>query len=496
VGTSSLEGEEAAMSALYLTDQLRSIEQAQADCLAPGTLMERAGAAAARWIEGWLARPGLSFVVLCGPGNNGGDGYVCARALAARGHRGLCWAPSAPTTPDARAVRSAWVQAGGRIIERLPEDPGFDFVVDAMFGIGLARPLSGSYLDAVHWARRAGAPVFALDVPSGLNADTGVWVGAIAGLSARATVTFLGDKPGLHMADGCDAAGAVRAEPLGLAPAATPGHLNGPGHFTAMLGARPHNSHKGRFGNLAVIGGARGMLGASLLAARAALRLGCGRVIGHPELPFDPACPELMMRPVDELPALQAAVIGCGLGQSPLAAQVLQRALAMPCPLVLDADALNLVAADGALRKGLAARPAPKVLTPHPLEAARLIGGAAAPAIAADRIGVAASLAREFRAVVVLKGAGTVIADASGPALRYWVNPSGGPALASAGTGDVLSGMIGAQIAQGFDALAGTLGSVWLHGRAAQVHGADQGLLASEVAMLASLELARLKRQD
>jgi hydroxyethylthiazole kinase-like uncharacterized protein yjeF len=160
---------------------------------------------------------------------------------------------------------------------------------------------------------------------------------------------------------------------------------------------------------------------------------------------------------------------------------------------VVDADALNLIAADPALRQALTARAAPSVLTPHPAEAARLLAGTPAAHVNRDRIAAATQLARQLRSAVVLKGAGTVIVDRTAEGERYWINPTGGPALASAGTGDVLSGMVGALIAQGFEPLIGTLAAVWLHGSAAQAHGADVGLLASEVAGLAVRELARLR---
>ncbi len=453
-------------------------------------MRRRAGSTAAR------ARP-ASVLVLCGPGNNGGDGYVCARVLRELGHRCLCWAPAAPTTDDARNAHAMWTRAGGEVTARLPADGRFDLIVDAMFGIGLRRPLSDDYLEAAHWAGRGATEVVALDLPSGLDANSGTWVGGVPGVHARATVTCLGDKPGLHMSDGCDAAGLVHVDGLGIEADAAPGRLNGPDQFPAVLSPRKRNSHKGRYGSVAVIGGDVGMIGAALLAGRSALRLGAGRVyvccIGAPDLQVDPGCPELMIRPLDRLPAVEAAVVGCGLGGSEAARQVLREALGRDAPLVLDADALNLIAADEPLRQALAAREAGSVLTPHPVEAARLLAGVPARCVNADRIASATLLAQQLRSIVVLKGAGSVIVDRAAEGGAYWVNPTGGPALASAGTGDALSGMIGAMIAQGFGTLTATLAAVWLHGRAAELHGADVGLLASEVPALAVRELARLR---
>jgi ADP-dependent NAD(P)H-hydrate dehydratase / NAD(P)H-hydrate epimerase len=485
---------------LYRSEQLRLIEQQHARHLPPGTLMARAGDAAARWLDRRVAIRPASFIVLCGPGNNGGDGYVCARSLRDLGHSCLCWSLSAPTTDDARGAHAAWLAAGGESTTELPMGRRFDVIVDAMFGIGLSRPLSGAYLEASNWANDTGTEVIALDVPSGLDADSGTWVGDVPGVRAHATLTFLGDKPGLHMSDGCDAAGIVHVDRLQVEAQGAAGRLNAPDQFAAVVARRKINSHKGRYGSVAVIGGETGMVGAALLAGRSALRLGAGRVyvccVGAPDLHVDPNCPELMIRSLDRLPAVQAAVIGCGLGTSELARRALREALGQDTPIVLDADALNLIASDDRLKQAVIGRQAPSVLTPHPAEAARLLAGVPAMHVNADRIAATLLLAQQLHATIVLKGAGTVIVDRPTDREQYWINPTGGPALSSAGTGDVLSGMIGALIAQGFETLTGTLAAVWLHGAAAQVHGADIGLLASEVPALAVRELARLRRGE
>jgi ADP-dependent NAD(P)H-hydrate dehydratase / NAD(P)H-hydrate epimerase len=485
------------MISLYRTEELRRIEREYARQLPAGTLMARAGAAAAQWLDHRVPARPASFIVLCGPGNNGGDGYVCARVLRELGHSCLCWSPLAPTTDDARAACAAWLRSGGESIVELPAAARFDVIVDAVFGIGLSRPLSGPYREACSWAAESGVEIIALDVPSGLDADSGTWVEDVRGVHARATLTFLGDKPGLHMSDGCDAAGLIHVDDLGVDSAIAAGRLNGPEQFQAVLKPRGLNSHKGRYGNVAVIGGGVGMVGAALLAGRSALRLGAGRVfvccVGAPDLLVDAACPELMIRSQDSLPPVQVAVVGCGLGTSEAAQRALRQALGQNIPLVLDADALNLIAANAPFRQALIGRDAPSVLTPHPAEAARLLAGTAAIGVNTDRIGAATLLAQQLGSTVVLKGAGSVIVDRPAGIERYWINPTGGPALASAGTGDVLAGMIGALIAQGFEPLTSTLAAVWLHGSAAQAHGADIGLVASEVASLAVAELARLR---
>lgn len=480
---------------LYTTAELRTIEaDAQAD-LPAGTLMQRAGRAAAEWIAARVdgARPVL---IVCGPGNNGGDGYACARELAARGHAVECVALAESVTDDARAARAAWQAGGGRVLHELPAERRPAVVVDALFGIGLARPLAGRYFDAVRWIESQAALVVALDVPSGLDADRGVWVGDVSGVHADATCTFLGAKPGLYTADGCDAAGEVVVDMLGVDAPETEGALVHPDQFETLLARRSRNTHKGSFGSVAIVGGGLGMVGAPLLAARAALRLGAGRVyvdcIGAPDLRFDPAQPELMFRRLASLAQVDAIVVGCGLGTDDAAVGALAAAFERSVPLVVDADALNLLADRARFAGIFEAHAAGRVLTPHPLEAARLLG-ATAHEVQADRVGAARALARQTASIVVLKGAGTVIAH---PAGRWWINPTGGPALATAGTGDVLAGMIGAFIAQGIEPIQAALAAAWLHGRAADEYSGDVGLVAGDLPARAARLLVGLRGQD
>lgn len=472
---------------------IRALETALAASLPPGTLMERAGAAAARGLL--RDRPIRTALVLCGPGNNGGDGYVLARHLRAAGCKVQVIAPAAPTTNDARRAATAWQAAGGTVFG----DPGnlsmaADVVVDALFGIGLQRPLAAPWTDLLRSMTRMGRWRVALDVPSGLDADRGTWVGGVAGVPADVTITFLADKPGLHTAAGCDAAGQVQVETLGACPAAGEGALLGPDDFATLLRPRARDSHKGRFGDVAIIGGAAGMTGAAMLAARAALRLGAGRVyVGLLDArapTWDSAAPELMLRDVAALPPTDVTVVGCGIGEDHTAKEAVGRALQRPGQLVLDADALNLSAADSGLRATVRARTAPVICTPHPLEAARLLGIDAVQ-VQADRIDAARALTRELGCWTVLKGAGTVIAAPSG---AWWINPTGSAALATAGSGDVLAGMLGALVAQCDDVAAGVLGAVWLHGAAATGHGGDIGLVADEIAALAVAELVEMRR--
>ena len=491
------------MHSLYRTEALRALEAGARASLPPGTLMERAGQAAAAWILASGPVPG-NILVLCGPGDNGGDGYCCALALRAAGQACRCWAPLPSQSPDARAARAQWQATGGETLHELPEAQGIGLVVDALLGIGAARPLREPLLPALHWARDHQIPVAALDLPSGLDPDTGAWIGGVKGVDARRTLTFLADKPGLHTLDGLQACGKLTIDHLGVQVPAGPGRLNAPLEFAALCAARPRNTNKGDFGSLAVIGGATGMVGAALLAARAGLLLGAGKVfaacVGAPDLAVDPLYPELMLRSAPDLPQTDALVVGCGLGTDSTAHTLTRAALASLAALVLDADALNCIASDAGLQQTLHARGLDHggvtVLTPHPGEAARLLGCTTVQ-VQADRVASALELARRSAALVVLKGAGSIIAAPDG---TYAVNPTGTPALASAGTGDVLAGMTGALLAQSQPAAsawaatwAATCAATWLHGRAAELHGADLGLPASAIAALAARALGQLR---
>lgn len=481
---------------LYSVAELRTIEQTAQAPLPPGTLMARAGAAAAAIVAAQLGDSKRARVnIVCGPGNNGGDGYVCALELARRGFDVHCVALAPAAADDARAAFARWSAAGGATTSTLPADATCDAIVDAMFGIGMTRPLAGAYLAAAAWINGQRAPVIAIDVPSGLDADRGVWVGSVPGVRAKATITFIGAKPGLFTGDGCDAAGCVHVDAIGVDSVPAAGSLLAPEDFFALLAPRPRNSHKGSFGSVAVVGGNTGMVGAALLAGRAALRLGAGRVyvdcIGAPEFRVDPLQPELMFRSLSGLRNPGACIVGCGLGSDATAGNALRAALAVDAPIVVDADALNLIAGDDALAAMCTQRTSPTVLTPHPLEAARLLRTDPAQ-VQGDRIGCACALAQRFNALVVLKGAGSIVARPQGP---YGICPTGSPALASAGSGDVLAGMIGALLGQCESPLAAVHAAVWLHGAAADDFGADIGLAAGEIAPLAARRLADLRAE-
>ncbi|MCA1857697.1 NAD(P)H-hydrate dehydratase [Massilia oculi] len=459
---------------LYTVAQVRAIEAGARAQLAPGTLMRRAGEAAARYaLELLGGRRDLPVLLLAGPGNNGGDALEMAAVLADTGiDATVLFPPGQRELSEEAADAHARARAGTvGFIDMLPPDGEWGLVVDGLFGIGLARALEGEYRDLAALLADMRCPVLALDVPSGLDADTGMPVGP-DGIAVRAThtITFLADKPGLHTADGRDHAGLVRVEALGIDPATLPepaARLDSRAVFARCLQARRHGSHKGSYGDVAVIGGAEGMLGAPLLAARAALYAGAGRVFAamlgpHPGV--DSVQPEIMFRTAAELAfGSRTLVLGPGMGGSAEAMRLLAQALDSTNALVLDADALNLLAASPELMARLARRGAGAVLTPHPLEAARLLGVTAA-TIQADRLAAARSLAERTGAVVVLKGSGTLVGRPDGTLL---VNPTGNPGLATGGSGDVLAGLCGALLAQGWPAWEAAAGAVWIHGAAA-----------------------------
>lgn len=482
---------------LCRSGELRQIER-RAFGAGHRDLMERAGLAAAEIAREMLADTS-KVLVLAGPGNNGGDALVAARHLRAWWYDVTVVFAGDPArlSPEAAAALAAWHGQGGEVLSGLPSHAAWGLVVDGLFGIGLERDLAEPYRSLVERVNSLGAPVLSLDVPSGLDSDTG----KVRGMAIRAnrTVTFIALKPGLLTLDGPDHCGEILLRNLGLEEfldTPFPGCLLDAGSVRRLLPQRPRNSHKGSYGSVAVVGGADSMVGAALLAGRAALRSGAGRVyvglLGEAPPAVDFVQPELMLRrpeALTELDNLSCAVIGPGLGQTKQALQWLEYWLAKPLPLVLDADALNLVASHPALMAMLKQREGGCLLTPHPAEAARL-GHASAADIQEDRIQAALDLAGRFHAVAVLKGNGTVVALPDG---QWFVNASGNPGLASAGTGDVLSGMAGAFIAQGLNVHQAARLAVHLHGAAAdrlvRLGIGPIGMTAMEVADAARLLL-------
>lgn len=524
------------MDGLYLADDVRKLDAAAIAGGIPGyELMRRAAAAALRELRArWpVAR---DLLVLCGGGNNGGDGYMLA-ALARRS--GL-----APTViaavarerlaGDAARAAAECAAAGVTLLALDPRELAgriarSDVIVDALLGIGLVADVRSEMAELIDRVNDARRPVLALDVPSGLCADTG----RVRGTAVRAssTVTFIARKAGLWLGAGPTQSGEIVLDSLGVD--ARLGERCGVRPVLQLLARellgelprRAADAHKGLAGHLLILGGGVGMPGAARLAGEAALRAGAGRVTvlaaAESAVAIAAGCPELMVRaiaadgglPADSLATASVMAIGPGLGRDVWSrralAMALAQAVARDLPVVLDADALNLLAEEGSAGgEAMASRwrlPARCVLTPHPGEAARLLGTTTA-AVQAERLQAARDLQIRHGAIIVLKGAGTLVAERG----SIWLCPSGNPAMAAPGMGDVLTGIIGALVGQGLGISAAARAGVLLHALAGELaagrglvasslpdsagNGIDRGLLASEVARLVPQILARWSR--
>ena len=492
-----------AASPLLTRPALRAIEAAAQSAKPQPPLMVRAGTAAAEWALALTADRPDPILILVGPGNNGGDALVCALELMRRGYACVCVGlPATAKTPtDALTAHKAFLAAGGVLHENLPDTAHYRYslIVDGLFGIGLNQPLAAPYAGWVEAANTLSLlddiPLLALDIASGLNSDTGQAQEPC--ITATHTLTFIAHKPGLLTADGPDCSGEVTvctldidSKNLHLAESSDIGHVNDPELWSDDLPQRALNANKGDAGSAGLLGGAPSMTGALLLAARSALHAGAGRVYaaalgnaasGAPML--DPLQPEIMFRDPASLreAPLTALGVGPGLGRTDVSRAVLASTLDFEGPIVLDADALVLLPA---LKEQVLARTAdstPTLLTPHPGEAAVLLDTDITH-IEADRIEAARAIAATYNATVVLKGCGSIIATPDG---RWWINPTGNPGMASAGMGDVLTGLITALLAQGMAPEQALCAAVWLHGAAADVclesGEGPIGLTASEI---------------
>lgn len=467
----------------------------------PGSvLMETAGRAVARaCLRHW---PRASRIrVLSGPGNNGGDGFVAARTLQALGRDvvvALVGARVDALKGDAALHAGAFARFGGRIVGD-PADlgPG-DLVVDALFGTGLRRPLAGDAAAAVAWIEASGMPVVAADIPSGICSDTG----RVLGLAVRAsrTVTMGLPKIGLLLHPGAAHAGVLEVAEIGfpasdLSRESLPGALLTAASVRPLLPLRPPTSHKGTCGTALLVAGSRQYRGAALLAAEGALRIGVGLAVvaGPPEvrdavasglreaLTLPLPSPRGYLEP-DDLSTLlppservRALCVGPGLGGDSATHEAVRQILAKSrLPVVIDADAVRAFSGRGPLRPDA-------VLTPHPGEMSAL-AGVPVEELESDRVGWARRCAQQYGAVVVMKGAPTVIAEPGG---RFWINTSGGPVLSQGGTGDVLAGAVAGLLAQGLEPVQAACASVYLHGLAGDLCARElgpRGVLAGEVA--------------
>lgn len=462
-------------------------------------LMQRAGAAAvSHLLKQWPMA--TRFAVVCGTGNNGGDGWVVATLLRERGLSCdvFLLGQSEKISGAARLAYDAWcglapgeVRSSDEWPERAPSGGRYDLIIDALVGIGFKGSRRARFEGLVESINAAAAPILSLDVPSGLNADTGAALSAV--VEATSTITFIAMKPGLVTGRGRDVTGHLLLDPLGTPQSAVAETPPVAQSWATTLPPplprrRPPTAHKGAFGHVLVVGGNVGMGGASILTAAAALRAGAGLVTLATQPTHLSAAisrhPELMTcdieRPERLSPLLQRAsvvVIGPGLGDDSWSVACLRLALDSKKPLVLDADALNLLAGDG----GLPDITEGSVLTPHPGEAARLAKVRIVD-IETDRIHWARRLARQYRGTVILKGAGSIVAsdDESG---RVDICSAGNPGMATGGMGDVLAGLVGALLGQGNEAHIAALGGTIAHAAAGdlawRVNGI--GLTASDV---------------
>ncbi len=476
---------------LYRAAQVREFDRmAIEEYGIPSTeLMARAGAAAFAALRAhWPAARRIA--VVCGGGNNGGDGYVLAQLALQAGLMAEVFhvGDEARLRGAAAQAAATWRTAGGRVTAYAGQGfTGCDVIVDALLGTGLDRELGGAERAAVEAINVAPVPVLAIDLPSGLHADSGCVLGEA--VRADLTISFIGLKQGLFTGEGPALCGQIRYSSLdvpaavfaAMVPAAERLSLAA---LSALLAPRPRTAHKGHHGHVLVVGGEHGMMGAALLAAEAALRSGAGLVsvasrAAHAPL-FSVARPELMAHGIErgsELTPLLAranvVAIGPGLGQAQWGRALLGYLLDTPHALVVDADALNLLAAEPARREDW-------IITPHPGEAARLLGIGTA-AVQQDRYAAVRELQARYGGVVVLKGAGTLVCDTAG---RVGVCGGGNPGMAGGGMGDVLTGVIAGLRAQGLPAADAAALGVLLHAEAgdrAARAGGERGLLASDL---------------
>ena len=479
---------QAPLAAIVTAQQVRDLDRRAIEVFGiPGhELMTRAGHATLNALRArWPAA--RSLCVLCGPGNNGGDGYVVARVARAQGLRTVVVALADPETlrGDARRVYEEFVAAGGGLERWSPGVLDADVIVDAVFGTGLTRDVGERAAEVLHAVNASHRPVIAVDIPSGLHADTG----AILGVAVRAdaTVTFIARKLGCYLGDGPEVCGHVVFDGLGVPRETYQGmpsaaRLLDDSIVADTLPPRPRAAHKGMHGHVLVVGGGPGMPGAARLAGEAALRAGAGlvTVATHPSnLWALTGRPELMCVGVqsarDLEPALERVTVlalGPGLGQGDWSRDVYRAAMATNLPRVVDADALNLLALQPVHRDDW-------VLTPHPGEAARLLGISGAD-VQRDRLGAAAELQQRYGGTVVLKGAGTIVKR---PDRSPAICDRGNPGMAVAGMGDVLTGVIAGIAAQCGDPGQAAEAGVYVHAQAGDLAAreGERGMLAGDL---------------
>jgi hydroxyethylthiazole kinase-like uncharacterized protein yjeF len=489
------------MRPLLTPEQMGRADAATIAAGTPGAvLMERAGRAVARATIGVAGgRYGRRAAIVCGKGNNGGDGFVAARVLRREGIGVRCLFVGDPSKVSGDAAYHLDLMRKGRVpVEPFEPDRlgGADVIVDALFGTGFRGTVTGKAAQAIAAMNDHASPVVAIDIPSGVNGGTGSVDGP--GVWAEATVAMAAEKVGSAVTPGALNAGAVEVADIGIAVEGSGLWMVEIGDVRAALPQRASDSHKRGNGSVALLGGSEGMSGAMVLAAKAAGRAGAGYITAGVTAGVDPivsqSIPEVLTRTVATDPVLgvdslkafaevleraDSVAIGPGLGSGSDQASLVLAALSeVEMPVVIDADGLNVLVDSTAT---LSARSFPTVLTPHPGELARLLGISTRD-IQGDRLGSVRRAADSFGSIVVLKGHRTITARPGGDAV---VNPTGGPELATAGTGDVLTGIVAALLAQGLGDFEAAWCAAYLHGLAGAA-AADRfgghGVLAGDVA--------------
>ena len=494
------------MMKIVTTAQMQALDRRTISESVPAmTLMERAGAGVATHLENTFGLlRGKTITIFCGKGNNGGDGYVAARLLYRRHAKVIVYAlsPVLELSHEAARMCRQFIRLAGKSAVRpytsksqaLPRAKESAVIIDALFGTGLSSEITGRYADAIDCINEAGQPVLAVDVPSGLHADTGAILGRA--VSATLTVTLGLPKLGLYLNQGINLAGDIRIVDIGIPPAYVDAVESRTSLITdsfvrTSLPVRKPSSHKGTYGHAGIIAGSVGKTGAAAMAAKAALRVGAGLVtVATPSSVNDileAKLLEAMTAPMPEtkartfsraafdrltafMSAKSAVAIGPGLSTHHETVELVQALVKhLDRPAVLDADAINALTGRAAL---LTECKTPPILTPHPGEMARLETDATPQSVNADRINTATRFARERGVFIVLKGARTVIARPDGAVA---ICPTGNPGMATAGTGDVLTGMVAGFLAQGLASWEAACVATYLHGYAGDLAAAAIG---------------------
>lgn len=482
---------------LYLRDQVYRLDQKAMSLDAQSSLQLMFKAASAVWkaiLQRWPETQHI--LVLAGSGNNGGDAFALANIARQQGYAVTLMSMGDLHRQSAESLHyhQLWLAAGGEITAWSGECPPCDLIVDGLLGIGLNKTLDNHWQSLITMINTQPVPRVCIDIPSGLNADTGVAMPCA--IKADLTVSFIAAKLGCWLADGPDHCGERLFDSLGISSTAlnseTPVCKAMHHHNIELPPRRSANSHKNQFGHVLVVGGARGMSGAVRLAGMAALRAGAGlvSVCVHPDnyLALAAADPELMVGVWDELDHLMARatviIVGPGLGQSETSGRLLNKLSRCRLPILVDADALHADFLDSLQSDKI-------VITPHPGEAARLLSSLPA-LVQQDRLHSVQQLASRFKASCVLKGSGTLVGQ-SEQALSICIN--GHPGMATAGSGDVLSGLIGALLGQGLEPLQAARSGVYVHALAAEHFAREQvaeGLISSDIVQRIPFVIAEL----